>query len=582
MKCIKTMIKKLHIRLNVGCIMTVAVLLLCAGFIAEPSVSKAGTFGVFEFSMDSDTNEITITGLNDSGKGLQNLVIPAQVNGYSVTKISRNAFSGNNDIVSVTFESAVGVKELGSSAFAECTSLTSIALPTSVRTIGCSCFEGCKALQSIVIPEGVTEIEYETFRNCEALSGVALPSTLKTLGGSWSFMGGVFEGCSSLKTINLPGAISAINRYTFAYSGLESITIPDSVTEIGNNAFSSCEKLVSVTLSNNLKELSSRIFSGCVSLKNLSFPIDMEEVGSYAFSGCSELETVTFGDAIKSIGNSAFSDCPKLVVRTVRGTQAEVYCMNNNINYVTYASSIRGCVFEGIVEKIYNGAPQTQSMVVKLGVVPLTENVDYTVSYTNNVNVGTATITVTGIGNYIGYIHKEFRIAPISIEKAKVSVKSRLKYNAKYQTPKVGVKLNGKALPASSYSVSYYGNCFVGTATVTVRGTGNYSGTVTKTFNIVPKGTKIKAVKGVSKGFTVSYKENNIQTTGYQVQYSTDKKFKKNSKISTVKNVKKKSKTVTKLKGGKKYYVRVRTYALIGNKKICSSWTPAKTVKTKR
>lgn len=104
---------------------------------------------------------------------------------------------------------------------------------------------------------------------------------------------------------------------------------------------------------------------------------------------------------------------------------------------------------------------------------------------------------------------------------------------------------------------------------------------------INPKGTSIKSVSAAKKGFTVKYKKQATQTTGYQIQYATDKNFKKNKKTVTVKKNKTTSVKVKKLKAKKKYYVRVRTYKNVkdtdGNaKKLYSSWSKTKTVKTKK
>lgn len=552
--------------------------LVCFGLIVKPAVTKAGTFGMFEFSMDSKTNEITITGLNGSGAEATNIVIPSQINGYNVTRLGNRCFEERSNIVSVSFEAGSMLTEIGDSAFSGATSLSSIVIPASVRTIGEFCFNECTSLTAISIPEGVTALDSGTFQKCTSLNSVTLPSTLTKLSSAW---GNCFSGCTSLKSLIIPNGVTSIAYETFENSGLESIVIPDSVTFMDFSVFKGCRNLVSVSISNNLKTIPGGAFQDCTSLKNVSLPIDVEYIRHDAFNGCSELESLTLGDAIKDIDRDVFTGCPKLTVRVVRGTVAESYCMNNNISFITYASSIGGCKINGIVEKPYTGAAQTQNLVISLGTTVLAENVDYTVTYSNNVNVGTATVLITGTGNYVGKIQKTFKISAVNLATAKIHVKSKVKYNAKYQTPAVKVTLNGNIIPSNYYSVSYYGNCFVGTATVTVNGKGNYRGTVRTTFTIVPKGTKIKSVKRGSKSITVSYKENHIQTSGYQIQYSTDKKFKKNCKIATVNNNKKKSKTITGLKARKKYYVRVRTYMLVGGKKISSSWTPAKAVKTK-
>ena len=159
-------------------------------------------------------------------------------------------------------------------------------------------------------------------------------------------------------------------------------------------------------------------------------------------------------------------------------------------------------------------------------------------------------------------------------------------YNGKVKKPSVTVKDDkGKKVSSAYYTVSYAKGCKnVGTYAVTVKFKGNYSGTVRKTFTIKPKSTSISKLTAGRKKFTVKWKKQETQTTGYQIQYSTSSKF-KNAKTVTVSKNKTTGKTVSKLKAKKKYYVRIRTYKMVkvGGKstKIYSSWSKAKTVKVK-
>ena len=139
---------------------------------------------------------------------------------------------------------------------------------------------------------------------------------------------------------------------------------------------------------------------------------------------------------------------------------------------------------------------------------------------------------------------------------------------------------SGKTVGAASYSTVFQNNKNVGTASVTITFTGNYTGTVTKTFTILPKGTTISKVTAKKKGFTVKWKKQKTQTSGYEIQYSTNKKFKTKKTKSNIK-VSAAPKTISKLKAKKKYYVRIRTYKTVGGKKYYSAWSKAKTVTTK-
>ena len=153
--------------------------------------------------------------------------------------------------------------------------------------------------------------------------------------------------------------------------------------------------------------------------------------------------------------------------------------------------------------------------------------------------------------------------------------------------PAVTIKdCKGKKISKKYYTVTYSNNKKVGTATVTIKFKGLYKGTVKKTFTIKPKTTEITKITIQSKGFKLNWKKQLQQTTGYQIQYSTDKKFtNKKSKSVVVKNNSSASKTIKNLTSGKKYYVRVRTYKTIKSqgkvKTMYSSWSKVQLVKVK-
>ena len=161
-------------------------------------------------------------------------------------------------------------------------------------------------------------------------------------------------------------------------------------------------------------------------------------------------------------------------------------------------------------------------------------------------------------------------------------------YNGKVKTPSVTVKdSKGKTLKRNTdYTVSYAsGRKYVGKYAVKITFKGNYSGTKTLYFYIKPKTTSISSLSAGSKKFTVKWKKQATQTTGYQIQYSTSSKFTKSKTVTVSKNSTT-SKTISKLSGKKKYFVRVRTYKTvkINGKatKIYSSWSKAKAVTTKK
>ncbi|MBR1751284.1 MAG: hypothetical protein IJ740_10480 [Ruminococcus sp.] len=274
-------------------------------------------------------------------------------------------------------------------------------------------------------------------------------------------------------------------------------------------------------------------------------------------------------------------------------------------------------------EYYYDGTPKTPAVNwVKYDGVLLTEGVDYTVSYKNNVNIGTACITINGIGKYCDYVAAEFFIVkkpedsegdeightsgsdedhasgttnpPTSggndsavvrknISKATVTGIKNKVYTGKAIKPAPTVKLSGKALKkGTDYTVSYKNNTKVGKATVTIKGKGNYTGTVTKTFKINPKATSVsKLTSPKTKQLKAKYKKVS-GVTGYQVTYSTSSKFTKSkTKTVTVKGAAKTSKTIKKLTKGKKYYVKVRSYKTVGGTKYYRAYSKVKSIKVK-
>lgn len=162
--------------------------------------------------------------------------------------------------------------------------------------------------------------------------------------------------------------------------------------------------------------------------------------------------------------------------------------------------------------------------------------------------------------------------------------KTTYTYNGKAKKPSVTVKdSKGTELKKDThYTVSYAsGRKNVGTYKVTIKGKGKYTGSVTKTFKIIPPKTAVSKLSAGTKAFTVKWSKKTTQTTGYQIQYSLKKDF-TDATVVSVKDNTVTSKKVTKLKAGKKYYVRVRTYKKVSDKNYYSGWSEAKTVTTKK
>ena len=228
----------------------------------------------------------------------------------------------------------------------------------------------------------------------------------------------------------------------------------------------------------------------------------------------------------------------------------------------------------------YDGKAKKPGVTVKLNGKTLKNGTDYTVSYSNNIKVGTAKVTITGKGNYTGSVSKTYSIKN-NFKKATVSGISTKAFTGKNITQSITVKYNGKTLKkGTDYTVSYSNNKKVGTATVKIAGKGSYTGTVTKTFKINPAKQEIQKLTAKSKAFFVDWAQKG-SATGYEIQYATNSKFTSAKKV-TITNNKTDKTTVSKLSGKKKYYVRVRSYTTVKGTKYYGAWSASKSVTTKK
>lgn len=239
----------------------------------------------------------------------------------------------------------------------------------------------------------------------------------------------------------------------------------------------------------------------------------------------------------------------------------------------------------------YTGAECRPGVTVMDGeAVELTKDKDYTVSYSNNTNPGTATITIKGQGNYTGTYTGSFTIVKkndptpekINLSSAVITVADQT-YTGQALIPSITVVLNGAVLPASAYTIAYSNNVNVGTATVTVTGQGNYVGSASATFTIkaaakpvTPTVTKPGKVKGISvksvKTTSATLKWKKVSgASGYMI-YRKNPSTGKSKLVKTVS-----SKTVsykaTKLKSATKYTYTIYAYKLSGKTKIKGSGT---------
>ena len=487
------------------------------------------------------------------------------------------------------------MNEIGYSVFEDCSSLTSIQLPASVNEIGSFAFSGCSKLISIKLPVSLNRIDGYVFEGCRSLTSIELP------GGVNEIESGAFEDCINLKEINVDGNnINYESKDGILYDKNQTkliccpqgkagdIVIPASVTSTGESVFSGCSSLTEINVDgNNVKYTSKdgilydknqteliccpqgkagdivipasvtiigrQAFIGCSKLTSIELQEGVSQIWWGAFTNCSSLSEIKLPESLTSIMPDAFSGCKDLTLLVYKGSYAETYALEEGLTY-RYIDDSNDC------------SHTFQTTIVKA---------------TTKKN-GSITKTCTKCGERT----KEIIYAATTIKLSKTSYT----YNKKNHKPSVTVKDNkGKILKnKKDYTVTYpKAMKNVGSYTITIKLKGNYKGTVKKTFQIIPKGTQISKITPKKKGFALKWKKQTLQTTGYEIAYSTNKKFtKKTTETITIGKNKAVSITVSKLKARKKYYIKIRTYKKIKldgkSKKLYSSWSKVKTVTTKK
>ena len=254
-----------------------------------------------------------------------------------------------------------GTEVICDGAFSCCFSLQSVTIPNSVTKIGDSAFWSCKSLQSVTIPNSVTSIGDEAFSNCESLQSITIPNSVRNIGNN-AFRGcnicfficnstyfqnddvclfnkdktaivstikdcvnyiipnsvtgigdAAFSSCKSLQSITIPNSVTKIGDAAFgSCKSLQSVTIPNSVTSIGDYAFEQCYSLQSVTIPNSITSIGDGVFNVCKSLQSITIPNSVTKIGGGAFRRCESLQSVTIPNSVTKIGNRAFWECTQL------------------------------------------------------------------------------------------------------------------------------------------------------------------------------------------------------------------------------------------------------------------------------
>ena len=330
----------------------------------------------------------------------------------------------------------------------------------------------------------------------------------------------------------------------------------------------------------------------------------MKPYGKKADLNCSSSVTIVAGQS-KNIGASSSTSG---AVLTYKSTTPSICTVDKNGNvtalrtgtgYVTVTASANGynsvskdvkivvskkSLNNGLItlsetSYVYDGTYKKPAATVTFGGKVLQEGKDYTISYRNNLNVGVTTVIATGMGDYTGYTSKNFTITKRAMAGGTVSVASSVSFTGSNITPSVTVKVAGRTLTnGTDYTVSYSNNKNVGTASVYVYGKGNYSGSLSAKFDIVPAKQQIQKLETKYKGFYIDWAQKG-SATGYDVAYSVNANMSGAVSKHLTAN-KPDTLTVSGLAGDKTYYVRVRSYTNVNGKVYYGAWSDVKSIKT--
>ena len=435
--------------------------------ISESALEKAG----IDFSR---VNKLVIgngiTGFDRWGMwNLKKYIKELEIHGNAGMNMPEQCFYDVPNIESVVISGAVDVPR---DMFGKCAGLKKVTLKNGVQSIGERAFEKCSSLESVIFENTVLEkISDGAFWGCSALSSIALPDSVTEIERNAFFETG-------LRNIQLPEKLTLIGGGAFCNcKNLKQVQLPSQLKELGEGAFFNCENLAQIQLPSQLNKLGGDAFRDCTSLDKIDIPAGLKQIESATFCNTG-LTSVTLHEGLTKIEDGAFHDCLKLkkiripksvtdigelalgirynmgngaeevipggfTVEGYTGSAAERYvkrlhqCENlyhvffTDVKFVSIGgqtaavTNISKTKISALKTRAFTGKPLTQALTITYGGKKLVNGRDYTLTWKNNKNIGTASVTIKGKGKYNGSVTKKFRI---TVQKNAVYTVSRLKY----------------------------------------------------------------------------------------------------------------------------------------------------------
>lgn len=361
--------------------------------------------------------------------------------------VPRDMFGKCTELKKVTLKN--GVRSIGEDAFRDCSSLESVIFENTVlEKISDGAFWGCSALSSIALPDSVTEIERNAFFET-GLRNIQLPEKLTLIGG------GAFCNCKNLKQVQLPPQLKELGEGAFFNcENLAQIQLPSQLNKLGGDAFRDCTSLDKIDIPAGLKQIESATFCN-TGLTSVTLHEGLTKIEDWAFHDCLKLKKIRIPKSVTDIGelalgirynmgNGAEEVIPGgFTVEGYTGSAAERYVkrmhQSENLYHVFFkdvkfvsiggqtavVTNISKTKISALKTRAFTGKPLTQALTITYGGKKLVNGRDYTLTWKNNKNIGTASVTIKGKGKYNGSVTKKFRI---TVQKNAVYTVSRLKY----------------------------------------------------------------------------------------------------------------------------------------------------------